>query len=116
MESNIQESAGVDDSNNDQPVRRSEYNPDQVYLLSIEQEASTLFPPGKFFTSVKQLRQEVVQLGNKYGFVVATDGFKLCCNGCSEPASGRMKREKANASGLTERSASPVRELSSPNV
>jgi hypothetical protein len=92
MESNIQESVGVDDSNNDQPVRRSEYNPDQVvYLLSIEQEASTLFPPGKLFTSVKRLRQEVVQLGSKYGFVVAADGFKLCCNRCSEPASGRIK-------------------------
>jgi hypothetical protein len=67
--------------------------PEKVaYLLSNkqEEEPAALFPSRKVFPIVKQLRDEVVQLGST-GIVVVTDGTKLCCNRCTEPAADWIK-------------------------
>jgi hypothetical protein len=72
----------------------------QTYLLSISQEASDLFPHGKVYPSIKQLREEVGKFGIRKGFVVTTVGSKLRCSRANESTSHKNRRDKINASGL----------------
>jgi hypothetical protein len=83
------------------PADHPLYSPEQeAYLKSIEQEAATLFPSGKIFVSIKQLREELRQFGHKKGFVFATGSSKLHCTRCDEPKYRKTCREKKNHAGL----------------
>jgi hypothetical protein len=77
------------------------YSPNQEsYLQSIEQEAADLFPKGKMYSSVVDMREQLRQFGCRKGFGVTTVCNKLCCTRCAEPQSDINKREKKIADGL----------------
>jgi hypothetical protein len=90
----------TDHTNNPSLVGPHQYSIEQqACLLSISQEASDLFPPGKVYPNIKQLRGEVAKFGIRKGFLVTTVGSKLCCNRCPEPQYMKNRRDKRNASG-----------------
>jgi hypothetical protein len=78
-----------------------QYSPQQeAHLKCIEQEAADLFPKGKMYFSIKDMRDQLRELGNRKGFGVTTVRSKLCCTRCDEPQSDINKREKKIAHGL----------------
>jgi hypothetical protein len=58
-----------------------------------------LFPPGKVYSSVKELRDELGLFGQRKGFIVTTVGCSLLCNRCDEPTSQKNRRCKLYAPG-----------------
>jgi hypothetical protein len=77
------------------------YAPEQEeYILSIAQEAAELFPTGKVYKSIKELRKELGGFGQKKGFAVTTVGSRLLYTRSYEPTAQINQREKMNSFSL----------------
>jgi hypothetical protein len=84
---------------NDVGADPSMYSQEQeAYILSIAQEAAKIFPAGKVYNSIKELRKETGEFGQKKGFAVTTVGSRLLCTRCPEPTA--QKNRRLNASSL----------------
>jgi len=66
-------------------------------IESIAEEAGALFPVGKVFGSLKELREQVQSFGRKKGFVASTKASGLCCSRCDESSSTTGLRKKRAA-------------------
>lgn len=66
-------------------------------IESIADEAGALFPVGKVFGSLQELREQVQSFGRKKGFVASTKASGLCCSRCDESSSMSGLRKKRAA-------------------
>lgn len=83
------------------PPDNFKYTPDEIICLrSLEDEALSLFPPGKVYPSPSALRDELRSFAYKKGFEVTSDGWKLLCSRCEEPTTVKTKRKQRDASSL----------------
>jgi hypothetical protein len=78
-----------------------QYTPDELlYLQSVEDEAYSLFPPGKIYPCPAALRDDIRSFAYKKGFEVTSDGWKILCSRCAEPLTVKSKREQRLSSGV----------------
>ena len=71
------------------------YSPEDLAFINlIEEETKALFNPGDEYESPSILREKAKAFGNRKGFAVATEGFKLVCTRSAEPTYAKNKKSR----------------------
>ena len=93
-------SGPVEDINNDNLVYTAEQ---KNALEKISLEAKDLFVVGEICPTPLSLREKARSFATKSGFVISTEGFKLCCSRSAEPNGAKNKRARKEPTPVEKR-------------
>ena len=92
---NVDGSNGDTTQNTAIPIPSYPYSPEDLAFINlIEEETKALFNPGDEYESPSILREKAKAFGNRKGFAVATEGFKLVCTRSAEPTYAKNKKSR----------------------